>query len=165
MSVNKYTTAEGLVTLANGSRMWVGTKAAYEAARQAGTMPTDVLVAITDDEVSYDHYSTDETFTGMYWIDGKKIYRKVVDTGALPDSTNKAVAHNVSNIDTIIKTYGFAYSTDANKTTIPLPYTNAGGTNVVLYANKNTIYLKDTENLSSGYPYSYSIIEYTKTND
>ena len=50
MSINKYTTAQGLVTLANGSRMWVGTKAAYEAARQAGTMPTDVLVAIIDDE-------------------------------------------------------------------------------------------------------------------
>lgn len=54
MSVNKYTTAQGLVTLANGSRIWVGTKAAYEAAKQAGTMPNDVLVAITDDEQEYD---------------------------------------------------------------------------------------------------------------
>lgn len=50
MSVNKYTTAEGLVTLANGSRMWVGTKAAYDSAKQAGTLPTNVLIAITDDD-------------------------------------------------------------------------------------------------------------------
>jgi hypothetical protein len=50
MSVNKYTTESGLVTLANGSRIWVGTKEAYEQARQAGTMPTDVLVALTNDD-------------------------------------------------------------------------------------------------------------------
>lgn len=76
MSVNKYTTAEGLVTLANGSRMWVGTKAAYDSAKQAGTMPNDVLVAITDDSQD-NNYSTEEVLTGKFWIDGKPIYRKV----------------------------------------------------------------------------------------
>jgi hypothetical protein len=53
MSVNKYTTQGGLQTLANGSRCWIGTKAAYEAAVQAGTMENDILVAITDDDDEY----------------------------------------------------------------------------------------------------------------
>ena len=49
MSVNKYSTTDGLVTLANGSRMWVGTQAAHDAAKQAGTLPNNCLIAITDD--------------------------------------------------------------------------------------------------------------------
>ena len=50
MSVNRYTTESGLQTLANGQRTWIGTKDAYEAAKQAGTLPNDCLIAITDDE-------------------------------------------------------------------------------------------------------------------
>jgi hypothetical protein len=57
MSVNKYTTASGLQTLANGSRVWIGTKANHAAARQAGTLPTDCLICITDDD---DEYKTDQ---------------------------------------------------------------------------------------------------------
>ena len=51
MSVNKYNDQTGeLITLANGSRTWIGTKAAHDAAKQAGTLPNNCLVAITDDE-------------------------------------------------------------------------------------------------------------------
>ena len=51
MSVNKYNSQTGQLTcLANGTRIWVGTKQSYEQARQAGTMPTDVLVALTNDD-------------------------------------------------------------------------------------------------------------------
>ena len=34
-------------------------------------------------------YSTTEINTGMKWIDGKPIYRKVVDFGSLPNNTYK----------------------------------------------------------------------------
>lgn len=77
MSVNKYTTASGLQTLANGSRCWIGTKAAYDAAKQAGTLPSNCLIAITDDSED-NNYSTEEKLTGKFWIDGKPIYRKVL---------------------------------------------------------------------------------------
>ncbi len=78
MSVNKYNASTGeLTNLASGSRIWTGSEAAYKAEKTAGTLPTNALIMITDDEVDTSHYSTDETFTGMYWIDGKKIYRKV----------------------------------------------------------------------------------------
>lgn len=50
MSVNLYTTESGLQTLANGSRTWIGTQAAYEAEQQAGTLPTDAIICITDDD-------------------------------------------------------------------------------------------------------------------
>lgn len=63
MSVNKYNATTGeLISLAGGTRTWIGTKAAYEAQKTAGTLPTDVLIIITDDEeqteaeqISYDN--------------------------------------------------------------------------------------------------------------
>lgn len=50
MSLNKYDATTGtLTTLANGQRIWLGTKAAHDAAAAAGTLPTNCLIAITDD--------------------------------------------------------------------------------------------------------------------
>lgn len=50
MSVNKVDKTTGeLVTLANGTRMWIGTKSAHDAAVAAGTMPNNCMVCITDD--------------------------------------------------------------------------------------------------------------------
>ena len=50
MSVNKVNKTTGeLVTLANGTRMWIGTQSARDAAIQAGTMPNNCMVCITDD--------------------------------------------------------------------------------------------------------------------
>lgn len=49
------------------------------------------------------NYSTNEVDTGATWIDGKKIYKKTIDFGALPNNTNKQVAHDISNLDKVIK--------------------------------------------------------------
>lgn len=47
----------------------------------------------------YSQYSTEEQFTGEYWIDGKKIYTKTIQsTINLFASGN--VAHGISNIGT-----------------------------------------------------------------
>ena len=51
MSVNKYNSQTGeLTTIASGQRTWIGTKEAYEQQKQAGTLPTDCLICITNDE-------------------------------------------------------------------------------------------------------------------
>lgn len=51
MSVNKYNASTGVLeTLASGSRIWVGSQEAHDAAKQAGTLPINSLIAITDDE-------------------------------------------------------------------------------------------------------------------
>lgn len=51
MSLNKYNATTGeLENIASGQRTWVGTKAAYDAAKQAGTLPLNALICITDDE-------------------------------------------------------------------------------------------------------------------
>lgn len=50
MSLNKYNSSTGVLeNIASGQRAVIYTKAAYEAAKQAGTLPADTLVMITDD--------------------------------------------------------------------------------------------------------------------
>ena len=55
-------------------------------------------------------YSTDEHDTGLTWIDGKTIYRKVVSLGALPDGSSgtavKSVAHSISDLGEIVGLWG-----------------------------------------------------------
>lgn len=63
-------------------------------------------------------YSADERVVGK-WIDGSDIYEKVVDFGALPDTTTKNVTHGISNLDRIISFNGTAKS---GGTIIPIPY-------------------------------------------
>ena len=51
-------------------------------------------------------YSTTETVTNAKWIDGKPIYRKVVNFGTLPNATVKAVAHGIVGLTRTINLYG-----------------------------------------------------------
>ena len=48
-------------------------------------------------------YSTLEVDTGFTWIDGKHIYKKTINFGALPNNDTKRVAHNIVNLDRIIQ--------------------------------------------------------------
>ncbi|KKN55284.1 hypothetical protein LCGC14_0583750 [marine sediment metagenome] len=71
-------------------------------------------------------FSTSEVSTGMFWIDDKPVFRKVVDTGALPNSTQSLVAHNIAspNLDAVLFIRGFAEDTNGNQ--IPLPHVDVG---------------------------------------
>ena len=63
-------------------------------------------------------YTTDEQEAGM-WINGEKLYRKVIDVGALPNNATKTIDNPIA-YDEIVGITGFAKS--SNKNTIPLPY-------------------------------------------
>lgn len=69
------------VTVAGGTRMWVGTKAALQAALDAGELVDGTAVMVTDDydydEAGNTTYSEIETVIGKY-VDGKPVYRKVI---------------------------------------------------------------------------------------
>ena len=108
MSVNIYDKDAGTLTaLASGQRIWVGTQVAYKAAKQAGILPNNAIIAITDDEQDHNRYSTEETETGMYWIDGKPIYRKVLQTTMPTVETDgtyvlTAVPHGLQGVKDLI---------------------------------------------------------------
>lgn len=114
-------------------------------------------------------YSMTEHFTGRYWINGKPIYRKVIDFGALPNSTAKTVAHNLSNV-IFTKMYGIAFNSSGTLADFyyPLPYSSCAGTdnarNIELAVNGTYVEV-DTKVNRSYLDKTYIILEYTKTTD
>lgn len=175
MSVNRYDPTTGSLTnIAAGQRTWVGTQAAYKAAKQAGTLPNNAIIAITDDEVDHNHYSTDEVETGMYWIDGKPIYRKVVDCGIVTGGSEKLIPHGVDNAEHFIKIDGFWYgepgSTGGQQGHHSvLNYAdNSNAFNIIVYTN-NDYYGKNIRLMprTAGFTGYHVVVtlEYTKTTD
>ena len=109
-------------------------------------------------------YSTTETKTNKVWIDGKPIYRKVINVGALPSTAgDKTVLHNISNVDHFISCEAFHYS--ASGLHLFTTYAPAGSndSDITMAADKTTIYVTVGVD-RSGYS-TYVILEYTKTTD
>ena len=126
-----------------------------------GNNKVNVLEKI--EEASLDIYSTTERRIGT-WIDGKPVYRKVVNTGALPNTTTKNIAHGISNVKRFIHIYGYAYT--PNNECYPLPWIHymdvSYQTNV--YTNNTNICIVTGTNRSN-ITESYVILEYTKSTD
>ena len=112
-------------------------------------------------------YSLEEREIGV-WTDGKPLYEKTVDCGALPNASTKDVAHNISNIDRIISIIGTAKRSDGDTFT-PMPDLDASSVTTPnnylrFWANVTNIRIK-TSSDRSNYTSSYAILRYTKTTD
>lgn len=110
-------------------------------------------------------YSTEEQVIGK-WVDGKPLYRKVVNFGGMQDGTispGKEVAHNIANISQIINVYG---GMSNNNYFFGLPYVAQSDAehSVGLYATKTNIVTNTLVDYSN-YTTCYITIEYTKTTD
>lgn len=106
-------------------------------------------------------YSQEETDTGKIWIDGKKIYRKVVNCGTLLNSAKKEVKHNIENIDEICFQYGKTYLL-SQKVFLPLPYAYDSTGTIALSATREVINLTTFGNRTEAINTSV-VLEYTKT--
>lgn len=111
-----------------------------------------------------DIYSTTETKTNKVWIDGKPIYRKVINFGSLPNNTTKYIPHNINNIDKVIEIRGYATESGTkNFYPLPLQYKGADSSyNVEILVNNNNVIAGASQNRSM-YT-AYVILEYTKNN-
>lgn len=96
-----------------------------------------------------------------YWIDGKPIYRKVVNCGAGPNATTKNIAHGVS-IDTLVNMYGIAKSSAGAGRSFPVYPTATASTNIIgtLRLAGSDLIWYTTYNASS--ETGYVVLEYTK---
>ena len=113
----------------------------------------------------YNHdYSTSEHIIGT-WIDGKTIYEKVFDFGALPNNTLKSVDSGITGIDKVIKVNGFAEKSDV---TINVPYIEANSSNskstIDIWYNKSTNKVEINANFNASSFYGYITVQYTKSN-
>lgn len=116
---------------------------------------------INVEEANFDNYSTAEQRIGT-WIDGKPLYRKVVNCGPLPNATSKTIAHGIANVDKFISIKGCATATTDNYAiTIPNVSPSVLASNVSINANATNIFIGAGANRSE-YTYAYAILEYTK---
>lgn len=111
-------------------------------------------------------YSTEETIIGT-WIDGKPIYRKVIDFGALPNNTTKTYDTGDLKIDTFTEPIrGTTESATGFCSGVPFVHIGNNSYGVSINYNKNT----NKISVQTGYDRSvqiktYVILEYTKTTD
>jgi hypothetical protein len=92
-------------------------------------------------------FSTSEQDSGRRWIDGSTIYVKTFNFGALPNSTTKAVAHSITNLDLVIELKGMA---DDGTDQYPIPIDQKVAANhVVLWADDTNINMDTNFNWST----------------
>ena len=108
-------------------------------------------------------YSATEKVVGE-WIDGKPLYRKVINFGSLPNNSQKFVNHNISNLGYISKLEGTALRTsDGVRFTIPHAGLSAPSS-ISLNGNATSLYIATGSDRTS-IDVCYITIEYTKTTD
>ena len=124
-------------------------------------LPPFVAVCAGSQNSNLGNYSTTEHLTGKYWVDGKPIYRKVVNFGMLPNSANKTVNHNVSGISDWVSFYGITWNNA--KTAMILPHVDLDSSySVALWVTSTAITIKTGQNRNE-FSNCYVILEYTKT--
>ena len=110
-------------------------------------------------------YSTDEKIVGT-WIDGKPLYQKTVNVGAMGNGAttpwNVNFNHGISNMSKVTDCNGVAINSSG--TCRPLCYANPNDTKIAgIVASTSSIYIVTNENFS-GYT-AYVTLKYTKTTD
>jgi hypothetical protein len=134
-------------------------------------LPPDLTEALKEADARIEaavSFSTDETWTGGYWTDPvtgerKKIYRKVVDCGALPNTANKTIPHGLASSDIAVRLYGIAYAPGINaQQALPSPNPVAA-LSIAIWLSGGNIYLYSLTDVSM-YTVSSVTIEYTKGN-
>lgn len=121
----------------------------------------NMIIAYKDIYLSPRHeYSTDEQVVGK-WYDGRNIYEKVVECGALPNTASKSIPTGISNLDKVLGVVkGMAYYSTYS---IPLPYADMPDS-VTVYMNGSNVVIK-TATDRSAYTQSHVVLHYLKTTD
>lgn len=109
-----------------------------------------------------DTYSTEEVKTNKVWIDGKPIYRKVVYTSNVSQTTT--LNPNISNLGTFTEVTGKAKRRNSYTNNLPCNYTNW---EIYMYdfaADRTVVKFSDNQ-WNAGVEYIFVTYEYTKLYD
>lgn len=108
-------------------------------------------------------YSTEEKIVGT-WIDGKPIYQKVINCGALPNTSQKNISTGISNPKMLIDAWGCC-TNDTSTAQLIIPRILKDNQDVMVsYApNLSEVRIKTESNRST--LNCYFFLRYTKTTD
>lgn len=121
------------------------------------TKSTDSPIAATLNDPN--KYSVNERWVGT-WI-GQPLYQKTINFGAMPNATEKVVAHGISNIDKAISISGFYYSSSMSGAPLPFVHSSLINAQTAIYVDTTNIHLTVGTD-RSGYN-AYITLQYTKT--
>ena len=110
----------------------------------------------------YFKYSTDEQWTGEYWIDGKKIYCKVVSVSGF--TKDKYVAHNISNLHRILSCDLFVMFNDGTNHMMPRAHKDNDHDGISVQVTKTNLILQVGQSNGFADATGYAILKYIKTN-
>lgn len=114
---------------------------------------------------TYD-FSTSEIDSGKRWIDGRTIYRKVVNTGTLPNNATATTAHSISGLSystsLFLKINVIASNGSSKYVTLPNT-TNVNSAAASIFASADNTNVNITTSADhSAFTTSYAILEYVK---
>ena len=137
--------------------------------KTSDTLPVGTVVDFDGDEVpagweaaGSDDYSTEETFTGKYWIDGKKIYRKVVSFTYQYISKDISLPIGITDLETLVSLNGI-YEYKTGGVFAPYPLTQNTGTVLNCVFHQGSIEFVGNQDYSAANDKTHTfILEYTK---
>ena len=109
-------------------------------------------------------YSTDEVDTGVKWIDGKPIYRKVVQVGGIGNSASKDTALNTEAMGAVVSVSGMGYTSGGIVRPIPFvnPNNTTDNTSLTIRSYASSPVIRINTGSSGALAEAVVIIEYTK---
>lgn len=108
-------------------------------------------------------YSEDEREIGV-WVDGKPLYQKTINFGALPNNGTKEVSHGISDIDHIWIFAGWAEN-EINDYTNLLSLANTSLSGQWYFGVNKTLVQCWTGSDRRNYSTCYVVVQYTKSTD
>ena len=121
---------------------------------------TGIRDKVSDAEKNFNKYSTTEEVVGT-WIDGKPIYRKVVQGNITSKDQSLFVVN--ANVETMISIRG--YDSPDGIYYFPFNYTQNGTTQKAIFYKKDTDTIEFRSNSYNSGEVFVVILEYTKTTD
>lgn len=127
------------------------------------TINEEFLENVNDKIKQLGTYSTDETDTGMTWINGEKIYRKVFSGNIVSSETawTNFINASGSNIKQLVKLQGFFKEATGNILAFPRYETNQYFIQIRYNISNNYFQMYGTHKLWEGLS-CYLIVEYLK---
>lgn len=106
--------------------------------------------------------STDEHWTGKYWIDGKKIYCKVMLVSGF-DSEDKYVPHNISDLYRVLSCDLFMKTSDGTNHMMPRTHKDQDHDGISIQVTKKNLILQVGQSNGFADATGYAILKYIKS--
>ena len=110
-------------------------------------------------------YSETEHITGDKWIDGSDIYEKTIALTSLSSNTTNNIAHNISNLGTLIDAFGYMKLASGEQRPIPMNYWEANWSICIFECKATTIgvWLGGSYGGNVAFSSGWLTLRYTKT--